>query len=146
MFGPENVLVRLRHFSLYRRAYAVTPNKSEAGGFYGRKMVTDEDVDQVGRMLLADLEAEAILVTRGEEGMTLFERGGEMRHFPTKASEVFDVTGAGDTVISVLAAALSAGAELAESVELANTAAGVVVRELGTAVVGPDELIDEFRS
>ncbi len=83
-------------------------------------------------------------MTRGEEGMTLFERGGTSTHFPTRAREVYDVTGAGDTVISVLAAGLAAGASLHDSIELANAAAGLVVREIGTAAVTPRELAEAF--
>ena len=132
------------HFSLYRGAFAVTPNKKEAGGFYNRRIRSEADLEFVGRALLHDLEATAVLVTRGEEGMTLFEGRKRPRHFPTRASEVYDVTGAGDTVISVLAAGLAAGASLHESIELANAAAGIVVRELGTASVGPDELEAAF--
>ena len=132
------------HFSLYRGAYMVTPNKKEAGGFYNRRIRTEKDLEEVGGSLLEDLEAEAVLVTRGEEGMTLFSREGKPRHFPTRASEVYDVTGAGDTVISVLAAALAAGATVHQAIELANAAAGIVIRELGTAVVSPEEIIDAF--
>jgi rfaE bifunctional protein kinase chain/domain len=142
--GPKNVPYFIDpkegHFSLYRGAFAVTPNKKEAGGFYNRKIRSDEDLDFVGNALLRDLEATAILITRGEEGMTLFRRRGSPRHFPTRASEVYDVTGAGDTVISVFAAALAAGARLFEAIELANAAAGIVIREFGTASVRPEEL------
>jgi len=132
------------HFSLYRGAYMVTPNKKEAGGFYNRRIRTERDLEEVGTSLLRDLEAEAVLVTRGEEGMTLFGRNEEARHFPTRASEVYDVTGAGDTVIGLLAAALAAGASMHQSIELANAAAGIVIRELGTAVVTPEEIIGVF--
>jgi rfaE bifunctional protein kinase chain/domain len=132
------------HFSLYRGASIVTPNKKEAGGFYNRKIRSDGDLEFVGHALLRDLEAEAVLITRGEEGMTLFQGRKRSQHFATRASEVYDVTGAGDTVISVLAAGLAAGASLHESIELANAAAGIVVRELGTASVGSDELEAAF--
>ncbi len=132
------------HFSLYRGAYAVTPNKKEAGGFYNRRIRSDEDLAFVGTSLLRDLEAAAVLITRGEEGMTLFRRGGRPRHFPARASEVYDVTGAGDTVISVLAAGLAAGGSIHESIGIANVAAGIVIRELGTAAVTPAELEAAF--
>lgn len=134
------------HFSLYRGAFAVTPNKKEAGGFYNKKIKTDADLEMVGRSLLRDLEAEAVLITKGEEGMSLFEGRKKARHFPTRASEVYDVTGAGDTVISVLGAALAAGARLYEAIELANAAAGIVVREIGTAAVRAEELEAAFAS
>lgn len=132
------------HFSLYRGAYIVTPNKKEAGGFYNIRIGSEAELERVGSSLLEDLEAEALLVTRGEDGMTLFESGKRPRHFPTRASEVYDVTGAGDTVISVLAAAIAAGAPIHQSIELANAGAGIVVRELGTAAVTPEELIEDF--
>jgi rfaE bifunctional protein kinase chain/domain len=134
------------HFSLYRGAYMVTPNKKEAAGFYNRKIRSERDLEEVGRSLLSDLDAEAVLVTRGEEGMTLFMRNNETRHFPTRASDVYDVTGAGDTVISLLAAALAAGASMYQAIELANAAAGIVIRELGTAVVSSKEIINVFQS
>jgi len=132
------------HFSLYRGAFAVTPNKKEAGGFYNRRIRNEADLETVGTSLLRDLEAQAVLITRGEEGMTLFQNRARPKHFPTRASEVYDVTGAGDTVISVLAAALAAGASLHEGIALANAAAGIVVRELGTASVRPEELEAAF--
>jgi len=132
------------HFSLYRGAYAVTPNKKEAGGFYNRKLRSDADLDFVGNALLRDLEAEAVLITRGEDGMTLFQGRRRPRNFPARASGVYDVTGAGDTVISVLAAGLAAGSTIHEAIELANAAAGIVIRELGTAAVRPEELEAAF--
>lgn len=132
------------HFGLYRGAWAITPNLKEAGGFYNTKISSTADLEKVGRSLLEDLQAHAVLITRGEEGMTLFEEGRRSRHFPTRASEVYDVTGAGDTVISVLAAGLAAGASIYESIELANAAAGIVVRELGTATVTRKELLASF--
>jgi rfaE bifunctional protein kinase chain/domain len=132
------------HFSLYRGAYAVTPNRKEAGGFYNRRIRNDADLEFVGASLLRDLEASAVLITRGEDGMTLFQERRRSRHFPARASDVYDVTGAGDTVISVLAAGLAARATLHEAIELANVAAGIVIRELGTAAVKPEELEAAF--
>ena len=90
------------------------------------------------RMLL---DAEAVLVTRGPEGMSLFERGGRHTHLPTVAREVYDVTGAGDTVVSVVALALAAGADYPTASELSNHAAGIVIREVGTATCSPDQLL-----
>jgi rfaE bifunctional protein kinase chain/domain len=95
----------------------------------------------VGRRILSALRCRAVLLTRGEQGMSLFERGRRPVHVPTAAQEVFDVTGAGDTVIATLALALCAGADLAEAAILANLAAGVAVGKLGTAVVAPEELM-----
>ncbi len=133
------------HFSLYRGATVVTPNRKEACGFYNRKIRSDGELRETGLALLDDLNTSAVLITRGEEGMTLFRKGSTPVDFPTRAREVYDVTGAGDTVISVLAAGLAAGASLDESIELANTAAGIVVRELGTASVTPRELTGAFK-
>lgn len=133
------------HFELYKGAFAVTPNKKEACGFYNMRIKSEEELDSVGETLLRDLEAEAILITRGEEGMTLFWKGHKPRHFATRASEVYDVTGAGDTVIGVLAAALAAGASIYDAIEMANAAAGVVIREIGTAAVTPEELLAAFK-
>jgi D-beta-D-heptose 7-phosphate kinase/D-beta-D-heptose 1-phosphate adenosyltransferase len=132
------------HFSLYRGALAVTPNKKEAAGFYNRRIRTDDELELVGTSLVVDLDAAAVLVTRGEEGMTLFEPRKKPRHFPTRASEVYDVTGAGDTVVGVLGAGLAAGATLYESIELANAAAGIVIKELGTAAARAEELEEAF--
>ncbi|UCF06183.1 MAG: D-glycero-beta-D-manno-heptose-7-phosphate kinase [bacterium] len=134
------------HFALYRGCFAITPNTKEAGGFYNTKIKSDEELEKVGRSLLHDLEATAVLITRGEGGMTLFGEGQATRHFSTMASDVYDVTGAGDTVIGILGAALVAGAAIGEAIELANAAAGIVVREVGTAAVGADELISAFRA
>jgi rfaE bifunctional protein kinase chain/domain len=133
------------HFSLYRGAYAITPNKMEAGGFYRTRIRSDEELEHVGRSLIKDLETRFVLITRGEEGMTLFEKDHEAHHVPTRASEVYDVTGAGDTVIGVLAAAVAAGAPIHSGIELANAAAGIVIRELGTATVSGEELIAAFQ-
>ncbi|MDD3641854.1 MAG: D-glycero-beta-D-manno-heptose-7-phosphate kinase [Candidatus Krumholzibacteria bacterium] len=132
------------HFDLYRGAWCVTPNLKEAAGFYNTKIRGAADLEWVGRALLRDLGARAVLITRGEEGMTLFEEGRLSHHLPTRAREVYDVTGAGDTVISVLAAAVAAGAGLREAIELANAAAGIVIRELGTAAAKPEEMADAF--
>jgi D-beta-D-heptose 7-phosphate kinase/D-beta-D-heptose 1-phosphate adenosyltransferase len=134
------------HFELYHGCFAITPNTKEAGEFYNTRIRSDEELEMVGRSLLRDLEATAVLITRGEGGMTLFGEGRVMRHFSTMASDVYDVTGAGDTVISILGAALVAGAAIEEAIELANAAAGIVIREVGTAAVGADELISAFRA
>ena len=99
---------------------------------------------EVGWGLQKRLAAEAVLVTRGAEGMSLFERGGRYTHLPTVAREVFDVTGAGDTVVSVVALALAAGADFPRACQLANHAAGVVIREVGTATCSPAELLESL--
>jgi D-beta-D-heptose 7-phosphate kinase/D-beta-D-heptose 1-phosphate adenosyltransferase len=101
-------------------------------------------------MLLNRLSCRSVLITRGEEGMSLFERGGareiNVTHIPTVAKKVFDVTGAGDTVIATFALAYTAGASLAAAALVANHAAGIVVGEVGTAVATPDVLIKSLRN
>ena len=95
----------------------------------------------MGWGLLKRLDAAAVLVTRGSHGMSLFERGGRTTHLPTAAREVYDVTGAGDTVVSVVSLALAAGADFPHACCLSNHAAGVVIREIGTAACTPEALL-----
>jgi D-beta-D-heptose 7-phosphate kinase/D-beta-D-heptose 1-phosphate adenosyltransferase len=128
-----------RDFSIYRGASVITPNRSEFEAVVG-PCAGDEELVEKGLALLRELELTALLITRGEEGMTLLREGEPALHLPTHAREVFDVTGAGDTVISVLAAALAAGLALPEAMVLSNTAAGIVVGKLGTASVTVAEL------
>jgi len=126
-------------FSRYRGATLITPNMTEFDAVVGPCHSDDELVGK-GMALLEEVELEALLVTRSERGMTLLQRGREPLHLPTRAREVYDVTGAGDTVISVLAAALAAGDSLSEATALSNVGAGVVVSKLGTATVSAEEL------
>lgn len=126
-------------FSAYRGATLLTPNRGEFERVVGRCFGDDELIARA-RNLLVDLAAAALLITRGEEGMTLVPREGEPVHIPVQALEVFDVTGAGDTVIALMAAALAAGENLVEAAQLANLAAGVVVGKLGTATASVAEL------
>lgn len=126
-------------FSKYRGAFLLTPNLHEFEAVVGPCEDEAELVNK-GLALLQALEIEALLVTRGEHGMTLIRANEPELHLPARAREVFDVTGAGDTVISVLAASFAAGEPLAESVAIANLAAGIVVGKLGTAVVSAPEL------
>ena len=125
-------------YSRYHGATLITPNRSEFREVAGRWR-NEEDLTARAQKLRADLSLEALLVTRSEEGMTLFRQGDRL-HIPALAREVFDVSGAGDTVIATLGAMLAAGAGYAEALRLANKAAGIVVGKLGTAVVSPDEL------
>jgi D-beta-D-heptose 7-phosphate kinase/D-beta-D-heptose 1-phosphate adenosyltransferase len=126
-------------FDRYRGASMITPNYFEFEAVVGRCADETELVEK-GSNLMAELGLEALLVTRSEHGMTLLRAGEPVLHLPTRAREVFDVTGAGDTVISVLATALDAGADLAEATALSNLAAGIVVGKLGTATVNIPEL------
>ena len=126
-------------FTKYRGASLITPNQSEFEAVAG---VSDSDAELVqrGMAMLADLELDALLITRSEKGMLLLEDGSAPLFLSTQAREVFDVTGAGDTVIATLAAALAAGEPLASAAALANLAAGLVVRKIGVATVTPTEL------
>ncbi|MEJ4045637.1 bifunctional D-glycero-beta-D-manno-heptose-7-phosphate kinase/D-glycero-beta-D-manno-heptose 1-phosphate adenylyltransferase HldE [Erwinia sp. SLM-02] len=126
-------------FSRYHGATLLTPNLSEFEAVVG-KCKSEAEIVERGTALMQKHGLSALLVTRSENGMTLLQPGKEPFHMPTQAQEVFDVTGAGDTVIGVLAAALAAGNSLEESCFLANAAAGVVVGKLGTSTVSPIEL------
>ena len=131
-------------FSKYRGATLITPNQSEFEAVVGR-CHSEEELEQKGEALRQELQLEALLITRSERGMTLLRAGHAPLHLPTRAREVFDVTGAGDTVISVLAAALATGLDMAESTALSNIAAGVVVGKLGTATVSVAEISKALR-
>ena len=126
-------------FERYRGATLLTPNLHEFEAVAG-PCTTEQALVENGERLMAELELGALLITRGEGGMTLLRPGAEEMHLPARAREVFDVTGAGDTVIAVLAAAVAAGSGLPEAVGLANVAASIVVGKLGTASVSAPEL------
>ncbi|MBN3574933.1 bifunctional D-glycero-beta-D-manno-heptose-7-phosphate kinase/D-glycero-beta-D-manno-heptose 1-phosphate adenylyltransferase HldE [Vibrio neptunius] len=128
-------------FERYRGATLLTPNMAEFEHVVGKVKSEEELVDK-GLALIEEFDFEALLVTRSEHGMTLLRRGQEPFHLPTLAKEVYDVTGAGDTVISVLAASVAAGKPLDEACALANAAAGVVVGKLGTSTVSTIELAE----
>jgi len=124
----------------YTQATIITPTQREAEMATKTVIVNEGDLIKVGGRLLEELKSEFILITKGEEGMSLFEREGRITHIPSVASEIYDVTGAGDTVVSVLTLALAAGAKIREAAELSNCAAGIVVRKVGTAVATREEL------
>jgi len=132
------------NFPYYRRATLVKPNREEAAAAAGIDIRDAESLRAAGERLLVRWEAGAVLISRGEEGMSLFKpspRGGVVvEEFPTAAQEVFDVTGAGDTVLAACALALGAGGTLEEATVLANHAAGVVVGKIGTATLTREEL------
>ena len=125
-------------FARYAGATVITPNRSEFRAVAGQ-WKNERDFTTRAQRLRSRLKAEALLVTRSEEGMTLFARGARL-HAAAQAREVFDVSGAGDTVIATLAVAMAAGAALEAAVNLANRAAGIVVGKFGTAVATPEEL------
>jgi rfaE bifunctional protein kinase chain/domain len=128
------------NIQIFKGSSIITPNQGEAQAASGISMDSEAHVEEAGRKLLKELECRAVLITRGEHGMSLFENGAATTHIPTRAREVFDVTGAGDTVIATLTLALAAGCSYAESAYLANAAAGIVVGEVGVASVTPAEL------
>ena len=133
---PITVDPKVENFQQYKRVTCVTPNTKEAmecGSL--RAVQSEDDMEKLGQALLKKIDADSILITRGEHGMSLFEKKKPVFHIPTRAREVFDVTGAGDTVIGTLTLALAAGAPLRQAAELANYAAGIVVGKLGTASV-----------
>lgn len=118
----------------------ITPNEKEAERFTGIRIRGNDGVEEAGRRLLERTGARNILITRGEHGMSLFTPGHATLHLPAQAREVYDVTGAGDTVAAAMALGLAAGASLKDAAEIANLAAGIVVGKLGTATVSPEEL------
>ena len=126
-------------FARYRGATLLTPNRGEFRQVVGR-WKDEDDLARRAELLRSELELEALLVTRSEEGMSLFSSAGAM-HEPTQAQEVYDVSGAGDTVIATLGLMMAAGINMQDAVRIANRAAGVVVGKLGTATVSHEELI-----
>jgi D-beta-D-heptose 7-phosphate kinase/D-beta-D-heptose 1-phosphate adenosyltransferase len=142
---PVAVDPKVEHFGYYYGATVVTPNNLEASTASGIEITDSESLTRAGRKLTKTLGCAALLITRGEHGMSLFESSGKHKnlketHIPTVAKEVFDVSGAGDTVIGVMALALGARADYTEAAALANFAAGVVVGKIGTATLTTKEL------
>lgn len=133
------------HFHNYRQVSLITPNHHEAGFAYGRRVNNMDDLLVVGHGLLDKLQAKAILITRGADGMSLFRVGHEPTHIPTFARQVYDVTGAGDTVIATFVAAIAAGADEIEAAITANAGAGYTVGEVGTASVTRSQLRKELQ-
>ena len=139
---PVCVDPKQNDFSLYKGFDVITPNHHEATRAAGLDLIDGNDIVKIGKAILKKFSFKALLITRGEEGMNLFESNDETMHtaFPAEAREVFDVTGAGDTVIGVLALCVASGATLKEAAALANIAAGIVVGKVGTATISMDEL------
>lgn len=152
---------KVEHFKYYRCVTAITPNLKETEnairnikitsnaphrlGIHVDRLETDEEIDLAGAELLKYLDLESLLITLGERGMRLFERDKKPVYITTKAREVFDVTGAGDTVIAVFTLALSSGASKEEAAHIANSAAGVVVGKMGAATLTPQELMEAVK-
>jgi D-beta-D-heptose 7-phosphate kinase/D-beta-D-heptose 1-phosphate adenosyltransferase len=132
------------HFRWYKGASVVTPNTREAVSFFDAASSRDELFATLGFRMRNELQLDALLITRGEAGMSLFLGGDEQIQIPTVAKEVYDVTGAGDTVISVLGAAMACRVPMVEAVIVANQAAGEVVKEVGTTTITTSSLLNGF--
>lgn len=136
---------KIGHFDYYKGVSLITPNINEASSGSGIEIIDEKTLIMAGKRLIERLQCGSVLITRGEEGMTLFEDNGRVTHIPTSAKEVYDVTGAGDTVIATFTLCHCAGAPLRDSAMYANYAAGVVVGEVGTTVISKDKLISNMR-
>jgi len=141
---PVLIDPKLRNFNAYRPATLVTPNHLEALRMSDSDDHSDDGSHHAAKVIREKLGCDAVLITRGDRGMMLLEGDGDPVYVKTAAREVYDVTGAGDTVIAALAGALSAGATMLEAASLANHAAGIVVGKVGTATASAEELIDTF--
>jgi D-beta-D-heptose 7-phosphate kinase/D-beta-D-heptose 1-phosphate adenosyltransferase len=131
-------------YSKYRGATILTPNRKEAEQASGVLIIDEATLNLAAAKLLESIDLSALLITRSEAGMSLFRSAGDPLHIPTVAREVYDVTGAGDTVLAVLSLGLAAGLPIDDSAKLANTAAGIVVGKLGTSTLKPSEILDEI--
>ncbi|MEP6568386.1 MAG: D-glycero-beta-D-manno-heptose-7-phosphate kinase [Acidobacteriota bacterium] len=141
---PVLIDPKIRNFIHYRPASLITPNHHEALRMTNLEADSDEGLHQAARVIREKLNCDAVLITRGDRGIMLLEGDRDPVFVETAAREVYDVTGAGDTVIATLAAALAAGATMLEAANLANHAAGIVVGKVGTATASADELLATF--
>ena len=141
---PVLIDPKIRNFASYKPATLVTPNHHEALRMTNLEEDSDFGLQQAAARIREQLGCDAVLITRGDRGMMLLDASGEPVYVKTAAREVYDVTGAGDTVIATLAAALAAGASTVESAHLANHAAGIVVGKVGTATATAEELLASF--
>lgn len=139
---PVVVDPKVEHFGFYKGVTVITPNHLEATQAAGVHGDDDATINEAGMMIRQRLGCQSVLITRGEKGMSLYEGEGASWHLPTQARQVYDVTGAGDTVVGTLALALSTGASMKDGAILANHAAGIVVGMVGTATVTPKQLSD----
>lgn len=141
---------KVGHFHFYKNVSLITPNIMEASQGSGIEIKDEKSLLKAGKALLNRLSCKAVLITRSEEGMSLFEKTSskniKITHIPTVAQKVFDVTGAGDTVIAAIALAGTAGASLEDAAIIANHAAGIVVGEVGTAVATPETLLKSLKN
>ncbi|NOZ24548.1 MAG: D-glycero-beta-D-manno-heptose-7-phosphate kinase [Nitrospirae bacterium] len=136
---------KVGHFDFYKGVSLVTPNTKEATEGTGIEIKDERSLTRAGKALLRKLRCDAVLITRGEHGMTLFERGSAVSHIPTAAKGAYDVTGAGDTVIATLTLAHVSGADLRSAAVISNHAAGIVVGQVGTATVTPEQIMQSLK-
>jgi D-beta-D-heptose 7-phosphate kinase/D-beta-D-heptose 1-phosphate adenosyltransferase len=137
---PVAVDPNVKNFSLYKGATVITPNHTQAGEMAGMEILTEDALNRVGKKLLNHKRCKDLLITRGKDGMTLFEGNGGVTHIKSTARKVYDVTGAGDTVIATLMLGMSSGLDMRSAAFLSNLAAGIVVGEVGTSTVKIDYL------
>lgn len=142
---PVAIDPKLTHFNYYQPSTVITPNITEASKATAIEFKEEEDILRAGQRILDQSFCQGVLITMGERGMLLFQKGKKPHAIPAVAREVYDVTGAGDTVISTLALALASGADLEEASIMANHAGGIVVGKLGTANLVPSEILQSFR-
>jgi D-beta-D-heptose 7-phosphate kinase/D-beta-D-heptose 1-phosphate adenosyltransferase len=138
---PVFVDPKVSHFRLFSPVTLIAPNHFEAEKVVGHDCRSEAEVEQAGAEILSLISSRYLIIKRGEQGMAVFERGRKPIHIPTVAREVFDVTGAGDTVIAAASLALLCGATIREAALIANAAAGIVVAKIGTATATPQELL-----
>ncbi len=136
---------KIGHFNYYKNLGLLTPNINEASFGSGIDITDEKTLMAAGRELLKKLNCKSIIITRGDEGMTIFEKNNRITHIPTCAREVYDVSGAGDTVIATLTLCHSAGLTLKEAAVVANHAAGIVVGKMGTAVTNQKEILKSMK-
>jgi D-beta-D-heptose 7-phosphate kinase/D-beta-D-heptose 1-phosphate adenosyltransferase len=141
---PVFVDPKFENFFLFSPVTLITPNHFEAERIVQHECWTDSEAERAGQKILSQISALYLILKRGEQGMTVFEKGKKPLHIPTGAMEVYDVTGAGDTVIATAALALLSGGSIQEAAILANTAAGIVVGKIGTAAVTSEELLSSL--
>ena len=145
-YGRVPVLIdpKMRNFNFYQPATLITPNHHEALRMTGLEEDSDDGLHEAAQLIQEKLHCDSVLITRGDRGMMLMESNGQPVYVKTAAREVYDVTGAGDTVIAALAGGLAAGASMFEAATLANHAAGIVVAKVGTATASAEELLATF--
>ncbi|HUV59997.1 MAG TPA: D-glycero-beta-D-manno-heptose-7-phosphate kinase [Desulfatiglandales bacterium] len=143
---PVTVDPNVKNFPLYKDVTVITPNHNQAGEIAGIQIISEEDLKKVGKKLLNNKKCKALLITRGKDGMTLFEQQGRVTHIKSIARKVYDVTGAGDTVIATLTLGIAGGLDLKSAAYLSNLAGGIVVGEIGTSTVKIDNLKELINS